>query len=176
MGCTPLANLSGSTPPGIGAFAFRSHNSNMHLNSISISWVSFTLFMIHCFVVYVGMSKRRRFKKSKGRNRNKKFLTNQDSQSVEIRSCKGYFPPQKTFKVSEPTLQTIRLINFGIESQVQNGHKVRAFGTIEFRNTKPVQIQDTSYLGDSSICNYFRQSVFSTLLFRTLISLVHNTR
>ena len=26
-------------------FAVRSHNSNMHLNSIGISWVSFTLFM-----------------------------------------------------------------------------------------------------------------------------------
>ena len=122
------------------------------------------------------MSKRRRFKKSKGRNRNKKFLTNQDSQSVELRSCKGYLPPQRTFKVKLTHTQTIRLINFGIERQVQNGDKVRAFGTIEFRNTKPVQIQDTSYLGDSSICNYFRQSVFSTLLFRTLISLVQNTR
>ena len=38
--------------------------------------------------------------------------------------------------------QTIRLINFGIERQVQNGDKVRAFGNIEFTITSFVQIQD----------------------------------
>ena len=41
--------------------------------------------------------------------------------------------------------QTIRLINFSIERQVQNSDELRPFVAIEFRNTSFVQIQDTLF-------------------------------
>ena len=65
---------------------------------------------LHCFVVYVGTSKLRRFKKTE-RNWIKKFLTSLGSRSVKLRSCKGYFSPEATCETplkfkgnNEPTL------------------------------------------------------------------------